>query len=247
MLRSPKYKAVKTRRSKSSFIVIRATLLAVPLVFCLHFLHLCITFTAEKVALNPEEISTRFPNCNMTDVTSTHGAVYLLNCGAQQSVVKTYLNDARFRHSLYIQQQIEDSKYRDITVSMLNFDPQQRWIQFEAGIPIKGEQHTILSDISDWKEQIMNHQSALSSLGIIHNDVYPGNFLLSKSNPRRLLIFDFGNSLMPYDYHLWFNRWHAGRAYQRGTKVWRGDKEAFHSFFNDITEYKRTLRIFMEK
>lgn len=223
----------------------REMLLTVPLIFCLHFLHYGITFT-NKVALNPEEIITRFPNCNITDVTSSHGGVYLLDHGTHHSVVKTYLTDARFQHSLYIQQQIEQSQHSNITVSMINFDAHQRWIQFEAGIRIKGEERDILRGIPDWKQQIMYHQHALRSLGIIHNDVHPGNFLLSPSQPRRLLIFDFGNSLIPFDYHLWLNSWHLFLARRRESKVWRRIN-AHHSFFDDITEYTRAVRIFMEK
>ena len=206
---------------------------------------------AGNTTLDADHIGMEFPNVHITDLTHNHGGVFLLDDGEQQSVLKMFQSDSRFQHSLYIQQLIERSEYSDITVSMIAFNPHQRWIQFEAGIPINGkmdsaEIRNLLGDIPDWKQQIMHHQEALSSLGIIHNDVHPGNFLLSKTEQRRVLIFDFGNSLMPYDYHLWFNSWHSALAYHRESKVWNRIRN-YRSFFDDITEYVRVLRFYDEK
>lgn len=178
-------------------------------------------------------------------------SVYLLDDGRSQedslSVLKLYGNTHTFHHSLYIQQIIERSKYQNITVSMLGFNRDQKWIRFAAGLPIHRNKESgtrFFRDHPDWQEQIMRIHRALASLGIVHNDVHPGNFLLSKADPTKILIFDFGNSLMRNQPALWLNRRHIELLGIREYRMWFSNEMRYQHMWKDITEFERVLRNF---
>ena len=127
--------------------------------------------------LSPEYIALEFSDFDVTPLsleTRHHfRSVYLLDDGETQSVLKVFGNEPQYEHSLYIQQMIETSKFKDLTVRMLGSNRQQRWIRWEAGIPTPHDDVHFFTDIPDWKEQIMHIHEALSSLGILHNDLHP--------------------------------------------------------------------------
>merc|ERR1719334_262439 len=124
---------------------------------------------------------------------------------------------------------------------MLGSNRKQRWIRWEAGIPTPHDDGHFFTDIPDWREQIMHIHEALSSLGILHNDLHPGHFMRSKADPTKLLIYDFGNSVVPN--HLWLNRRHLMLMLKRKIAQWCHIK-AFRRFLDDTPEYERVLRNF---
>ena len=162
------------------------------------------------------------------------GRVFMVNNGIQDTVLKMYPTQDEFEHTLYIQKVIEESNNGNITVPMVDFDREQRWIAFEAGIPINTRNAT--DHIPDVKSQLMHIQHVLQSLGIIHNDVRVWNFLLSKADNSRILIFDFGRSLMVKDTHLLFNSLHVAWTLDRIYDAWTENRIA--SFWDETFEFE---------
>merc|ERR1712058_156453 len=77
--------------------------------------------------------------------------------------------------------------------------------------------------------------------GIIHNDVWTSNFLLSNKNQSRILIFDFGNVLMLKDIQMWVNSYHVAHVLDRLAKVWNG---IHTSLWNERPEFRHFANSF---
>ena len=181
-------------------------------------------------------IPQRFVHQNISTLThhESHGAVFMLNDGTRKTILKSFPTSDSFEHSLYIQQIIQQSEYRDITVNMIDFDRTRRWIQYECGIHLRRKNQT--DRIHDLEQQLMNIHGALQSLGIIHNDVLTKNFLLSTGDLQKIIIFDFGSAIVWRDIHLLFNRHHMKQIWDRVRSVMiRGRKP---SFFDEADEFK---------
>jgi len=199
-----------------------------------------------------EYLALEFNDCTVTELSRSRfslrfRSVFLIDDGKTKSVLKVYPNADHFEHSLRIQRIIEHSEFKDIAVSMLDFNREDNWIRFEAGIPIeRGEEskEAFFRDIPDWKEQIMRIHTALSSLGIVHNDVHPTHFLLSQSEPTKMIMFDFGNSVMPKEIPWWFNRRHLELVLFREYRLWLGVNKGRESFVHDKPEFERAITIF---
>ena len=148
----------------------------------------------------------RFQNQSVTELSRKwkNGRVFMLNNGTETTVLKRYPTLDSFERVLHIQRVIEESNNGNITVPMTDFDPQERWIRFESGIPIRSESE--FKAIPNVESQLKKIHRVLHSLGILHNDVKRHNFIRSVTDRDRILIIDFAMSLTPFRDLLDFNK-----------------------------------------